>query len=110
MERAISSPLKEPSGLASAVRRIVLDVLKPHEPNIVAIAQALSVLKGVDGVDITVYEIDAKVENVKITMIGKNLHFEEIAEVIERMGGAIHSIDKVSTGRIIVEEVPTPQD
>ncbi len=94
----------------SAVRRIVLDVLKPHEPNILAIAQALSVLSGVDGVDITVYEIDAKVENVKITMIGNQLKFEDIEDVIEQLGGAIHSIDKVSTGRIIVEEAPTPQD
>lgn len=94
----------------AAVRRLVLDVLKPHEPNILAIAQALSVLPDVDGVDIAVYEIDAKVENVKITIVGKNLDFETTRRIIREMGGAIHSIDKVSTGRVIVEEAATPQD
>ncbi|NDY43400.1 DUF211 domain-containing protein [Dissulfurirhabdus thermomarina] len=92
------------------LRRLVLDVLKPHEPNILAIAKALAVLPGVDGVDITVYEIDAKVENVKITLEGTDLEFARIRNVIHDMGGAIHSIDKVSTGRVIVEEAPTPQD
>ena len=34
------------------IRRIVLDVLKPHSPNILEIAKQLADLVGVDGVDI----------------------------------------------------------
>ncbi|HID96583.1 MAG TPA: hypothetical protein EYP57_00060 [Thermodesulfobacteriaceae bacterium] len=105
-----ASGKKEPCSSRAAVRRIVLDVLKPHEPSILAFAQKLSSLNDVDGVDITVYEMDAKVENIKITIQGKRLIFEKIVEQIENLGGAIHSIDKVSTGRVIVEEAPTPQD
>jgi len=49
------------------LRRIVLDVLKPLEPNIVDLARKISTLPGVDGVNITIYEIDHHVENAKIT-------------------------------------------
>ena len=52
------------------IRRIVLDVLKPHSPNILEIAKQLADLVGVDGVDISLIEMDQKVENVKITCEG----------------------------------------
>ena len=51
------------------IRLLVLDVLKPHQPSIIELAKELSDLPHIDGVDITVYEIDSKVENVKITII-----------------------------------------
>ena len=86
-------------------RLIVLDVLKPHEPSILRIASMISDLDGVDGVDISVYEIDNKVENVKITVKGKDINFSAVKTVIEDNGAAIHSIDKVSSGKEIVDEV-----
>ncbi|MDH5779717.1 MAG: DUF211 domain-containing protein, partial [Candidatus Bathyarchaeota archaeon] len=48
------------------IRRLVLDVLKPHNPGIVELSKELSELDGVEGVNILTYEIDQKVENVKI--------------------------------------------
>ena len=92
------------------IRLIVLDVLKPHEPSILKIASTLSDLKGVDGVDITVYEIDSKVENVKVTIQGKDIQFMEVKHVIDENGGSIHSIDKVSSGSEIISEAQTHQD
>jgi hypothetical protein len=92
------------------IRLLVLDVLKPHEPSILKIATLLSDLKGVDGCDITVYEIDSKVENVKVTIQGKDIEFDEVKKVIEDHGASIHSIDKVSSGSVIVEEAQTHQD
>ena len=92
------------------IRLIVLDVLKPHEPSILKIAPALSDIKGVDGVDITVYEIDSKVENVKITIEGKDIQFMEVKHVIDENGGTIHSIDKVSSGSELIKEAQTHQD
>ena len=86
------------------VRRLVLDVLKPHSPSIIELSQALADLEGVDGVDVTVCEIDRKVENVKITMEGNDINIEEIERIIQENGGTIHSIDKVSTGRKMVDE------
>ena len=92
------------------IRLIVLDVLKPYEPSILKLSSMLSDLKGIDGVDITVYEMDSKVENVKITIQGKDIQFIEVKRVIDENGGSIHSIDKVSSGSELIVEASTHQD
>lgn len=89
---------------------MVLDVLKPHEPSILEVASRLSDLEGVEGVDVTVVEVDSKVETIKATIKGKDVIFDEVEGIIGEMGASIHSIDKVSCGSEIVEEVSTPQD
>ncbi|MDK2790084.1 MAG: uncharacterized protein PWP15_591 [Methanothermococcus sp.] len=94
----------------TGLRRIVLDVLKTHEPKLNDLALKLCGLKEVDGVNITVYEIDKSTENIKITIEGTNLQYEPIKEIIESMNGVIHSIDEVAAGKRIIEEVKTPQD
>ncbi|MCE7698985.1 MAG: DUF211 domain-containing protein [Methanobacterium paludis] len=96
--------------MAKGLIRIVLDILKPHEPNIPSFAIFLSELSGVDGVNITLMEIDKETENVKITMQGNELNFEEINRAIEEYGGTVHSVDEVVAGKKLVEEVTTPQD
>jgi hypothetical protein len=92
------------------IRRIVLDVLKPHSPNLVTLAAQLADLKGVDGVDISLKEMDQKVENVKITCEGDSINYEEVEKVIIQNGATIHSMDKVSAGASLIEEVTTSQD
>jgi hypothetical protein len=92
------------------LRRLVLDVLKPLEPSIVELVQLLADLEGVDGANISIYEIDRRVENAKITIEGHDLRYDEISRVIEENGGAIHSIDEVAAGRVLIEDVITPQD
>lgn len=92
------------------IRRIVLDVLKPHTPNMVEIAKQLADIRGVDGVDVSLKEMDQKVENVKITCEGESINFEEIEKVIIENGATIHSLDKVSSGTSLIEEVTTQQD
>ncbi len=96
--------------MAKGLIRIVLDILKPHEPNIPSFAKFLSQLSGVDGVNITLMEIDKETENVKITMQGDDLNFQEISDAIEEYGGSIHSVDEVVAGKKLIEEVTTPQD
>ncbi|WP_456481396.1 DUF211 domain-containing protein [Methanopyrus sp.] len=92
------------------IRRLVLDVMKPMEPDTTELARSLAELEGVDGVNIVLVEVDRDVENVKVTVEGPDLDFERIKDLIEDMGGAIHSIDEVVAGSRIVEEVKTPQD
>ena len=92
------------------VRRLVLDVLKPYEPTIVELAQLLSDLEGVEAVNISIYEIDRRVENAKITMQGSDLSFTMVESIIQENGGAIHSIDEVVAGRVIIDDAATPQD
>jgi len=92
------------------IRRLVLDVLKPHNPSIVDLSKELSELDGVEGVNIITYEIDQKVENVKIILGGSNIDFETVKKKLESLGAVIHSVDEVAAGTRIVEEVGTPQD
>jgi len=92
------------------LRRLVLDVLKPLDPSIVDLVQKIAALSGVEGVNITIYEIDRKVENAKITVEGNGLDFSELSELIEANGGAIHSVDEVAAGDILIDDVSTLQD
>lgn len=92
------------------IRRLVLDVLKPHNPSVVELSEALSHLQGVEGVNVIIYEIDQKVENAKVIIAGSSIDFEMIKKKLEEMGATIHSVDEVAAGKRIVEEVKTPQD
>ena len=92
------------------IRRLVLDVLKPHKPSVVELSEALSHLKGVEGVNIIIYEIDQQVENAKVIVAGNPISFEDVKKKLEELGATIHSVDEVAAGKRIVEEVRTPQD
>lgn len=91
----------------NGIKRLVLDVLKLHDPIIIVIADAIGQLDGVDGVNISLYEVDQQTENVKITVEGDSLNFEIVKRTIEDFGAAIHSIDEVVSGRRLVEEDET---
>jgi len=93
-----------------SIRLLVLDVLKPHEPNIIDLAKTISNAKGVSGCNFAVIEIDKKVENVKVTIEGSNIKYEKIREILERAGATVHSIDEVAAGKKEVREVKTPQN
>ena len=73
-------------------------------------ASSLSDIAGTDGVDVTVYEIDSKVENVKVTIQGENINYDKIIQTIETSGATVHSIDKVACGKELIKEVSTHQD
>jgi hypothetical protein len=92
------------------IRRLVLDTLKPHDPTIIELAQILSEVDGVEAVNISIYEMDRKVENAKITIEGGDIQFDAIQSLIAENGGAIHSIDEVVAGKIIIDDASTPQD
>lgn len=88
------------------LKKLVLDVLKPHEPDIAAFSEELSQVDGIEGVNMSLYEIDREVENVKITIRG-DLSFEEIERKIEDLGASVHSVDEASAGEKLVEEAET---
>lgn len=92
------------------IKRLILDVLKPHNPNLIELAEALSNIEGVEGVNAIIYEIDQQVENAKIIIAGNSIDFENVKKKLEEMGATIHSVDEVAAGKIVIEEVRTPQD
>jgi len=92
------------------IRKLVLDVIKPLEPGVVEVAKEISKLRGIKGVNVSVLEIDKKVENVRITVVGDNIDFKKISDAIEKFGGAVHSVDEVAAGREMVEPAKTLED
>jgi len=94
----------------SNIRRLVLDTLKPHDPSIIELAESLSVLEGIDAVNISIYEIDRKVENAKITIEGEDVSYAMVLDVITDLGGTVHSVDEVVAGSKIIDDAATLQD
>ncbi|WP_287588687.1 DUF211 domain-containing protein [Candidatus Borrarchaeum sp.] len=89
------------------LKRLVLDVLKPHMPLLPELSVELSRLSGVAGVNISLIEVDKNTESVKITIEGNSLDYELIAKSLEESGAVIHSIDQTVAGKVIIEEVET---
>ncbi len=89
---------------------MVLDVLKPHNPSIVELSKRLSNISGVAGVNCTLEEVDQDTESIKITIEGPSVDFPRVEKAIRECGAVIHSVDSVSAGKKLVEEVETPQD
>ncbi len=79
----------------ATITKLVLDVLKPHQPSIVEFAVALTKVKGVERVDSSVVEVDAETETIKVVVEGKDLEVDAIAEKIKDLGGVVHSVDAV---------------
>lgn len=92
------------------IRRLVLDTMKPHEPGIVELARRLSDLPGVGSVNVSIVEVDQRVENAKITVEGEHIRYDAVEAVIVDLGGAIHSVDEVVAGASIIDDAQTPQD
>ncbi|MCD5409850.1 MAG: DUF211 domain-containing protein [Methanocellales archaeon] len=94
----------------TGIQRLVLDVLKPHQPSMMDLAKSMCEVEGVTGVNLSLYEVDQKTENIKITIKGIDINYSTIKSTIENQGAVIHSIDEVVAGKELVEGVETPQD
>ena len=78
-----------------SVKRIVMDVLKPHQPSSIEFSQAIAKV-GVDyKVRLMVVEMDENTETIQIEVEGNDVDLEEIQSTISDMGGSLHSIDEV---------------
>ena len=77
------------------VTRLVLDVLKPHQPNALEFAQALAGSDRGLQVDLVVTEMDDKTETLQVVIEGADLQLEQLQAVIQEQGASLHSIDLV---------------
>lgn len=77
------------------IKKIVLDVLKPHHPNCLDFTYSIAEKSPGARVVLTVSGVDEKTETVVIVIEGESLEYDTIADAVSNMGGSIHSIDKV---------------
>ncbi len=83
--------------------------MKPHTPSIIEIADRISLLPGVSGVNTILEEVDQQTRTVKITIEGDDIPYSSVEQMIQDCGGSVHSIDMVSTGRKLVREAKRPK-
>lgn len=77
------------------VKRLMLDVLKPHNPNALEFSQAIAQVGPDYHVHLTVIEVDENTETLKLVVEGNAINFEGIQSAIRNLGGSLHSIDEV---------------
>ncbi len=78
-----------------SIKRIVLDVLKPHQPNALEFARVIAAAGADYRVRLTVIEMDENTETLQIEVSGTNIDLESVQSAISEMGGSLHSIDEV---------------
>jgi hypothetical protein len=76
------------------VKRLVLDILKPHTPNVLEFTQLLA-QQGDLRVQLAVLEMDDKTETLQVVIEGENIDFDRIQQAITESGASLHSVDEV---------------
>lgn len=76
------------------IRRLVLDVLKPHHPSVLDLGLLLAE-QGDVHVKLTVLEIDDQTETLQVEITGADIAFAQLQAAIEGFGASLHSIDEV---------------
>lgn len=80
--------------------KIVLDVLKPHEPSLIEFCRELVKERGLEKINVVAVEMDAQTGSLKMTVEGTDINYSKLEEVIKKLGAAIHSIDEVIIEKI----------
>ena len=86
------------------VTKMVLDVLKPHQPSILELSKLLGELDGVSSVNTVLREVDADTETVVLSIEGPRLDYDSVLDVIEQCSASVHSVDEVSVERVDTDD------
>ena len=78
-----------------SVKRLVLDVLKPHQPDALEFSIAIAEVGSNYCVRVTVLEVDQNTETLQIEVEATAIDFDTVQSAIADMGGSLHSIDEV---------------
>ena len=76
------------------LKRLVLDILKPHHPSVLDFGRLLAEL-GESQVRLTVLEMDDKTETLQVIVEGPDIDFDLLQAAITEFGASLHSIDEV---------------
>jgi len=77
------------------VKRVILDILKPHQPNALEFASALAEQAGEIQVTVSVVGVDEKTESVVAEIEGDDIDYGRLTAQIKELGASVHSIDEV---------------
>ena len=86
------------------IKRVVLDVLKPHQPNVLEFASAIADKHSGCRVKVTVTEVDEKTETTVVSIESDDIPYDAVVYTITNLGASVHSIDEVE-----VSSAPQPE-
>ena len=92
--------------MSVAIRRLLLDALKPRETSIIELAKALGSVNGVEGVDIVVSEVDSKTETIKLTVRGPRIQYDDVTKMMEKYGISIRGVDEINVTKHTEQSKP----
>jgi hypothetical protein len=82
-----------------AVKRILMDALKPRELSIVDLAKALGSVDQKGEVEIIVSEVDSKTETLKVTIKGSNIDYSLVSKLMDQYGVSVRGIDEINVAQ-----------
>ena len=77
------------------VKRLVLDILKPHRPNALDFSKTIAAVGPDYRVRLVVKEVDEHTETLQVEIDGDDIDFDGVQNAISTLGGSLHSIDQV---------------
>ncbi len=86
-----------------SLRRVIVDVLRPHDPPLATFTEQVAATRTVMGATASLLERDQTVQTIVLTLEGDDLDLAAITAAIESLGGSVHSVDQVSFGERLVD-------
>jgi len=77
------------------VKRLVLDILKPHQPRALEFCSRLAEVGDDYAVSLAVHGVDEETETIEVCIEGYDLDFSAIQLAITQMSSSLHSVDVV---------------
>ena len=77
------------------LKRLVLDVLKPHQPSALDFCSRIAELGADYQVSLNVEEVDENTQTLSLEIRGGALDMAVIETAIADMGASLHSVDQV---------------
>ena len=78
------------------IKVVILDVLKLRTSSLPLFATFLAELESVERVEVTLVEMDAKTDSLKVVLYGSGIDYDALKEHVGRNGAVIHSVDQVN--------------
>jgi len=66
---------------------------------LVELSQAICSVNGVEECDITVTDVDAKTETIKLTIRGPDIAYDELLKIAHENGVSIKGVDEISVSK-----------
>jgi hypothetical protein len=85
--------------MSVAIKRILLDSLKPRELSLVELAKALGTVDERGEVEIIVSEVDSKTETIKVIIKGANIDYKTVSNIMDQYGVSVRGIDEIIVAR-----------